>query len=145
MMPDWQNICGISNSQQKFCQHCACWWPSTCRHCDIQIGHLTHWGRETHICIQCGKLNFGGTRLKTEVPYMFYTKFHLPWPIFYSPSLKCTRIGEWASVSFPHWHHPTSPSLVQVMACRLFGAKPLSEPMLDYCQLNPWEHISVKF
>ena len=28
-------------------------------------------------------------------------------------------------------------SLVQIMACRLFGAKPLSEPMLEYCQLNP--------
>ena len=37
------------------------------------------------------------------------------------------------------------PSLVQIMACRLFGAKPLSEPMLPYCQLNPKEHISVKF
>ena len=31
---------------------------------------------------------------------MFYTKFQSPWPIFYSPSLKC--IGERASVSFPH-------------------------------------------
>ena len=25
------------------------------------------------------------------------------------------------------------PSLVQIMACRLTGAKPLSEPMLEYC------------
>ena len=29
------------------------------------------------------------------------------------------------------------PSLVQIMACRLDGAKPLSEPMLEYCQLDP--------
>ena len=36
-------------------------------------------------------------------------------------------------------------SLVQIMACRLFGAKPLSEPMLDYCQLEPWEQTLVKF
>ena len=36
-------------------------------------------------------------------------------------------------------------SLVQVMACRLFGAKPLPEPMLAYCQLDSWKHISVKF
>ena len=28
-------------------------------------------------------------------------------------------------------------SLVQIMACRLSGAKPLSESMLDYCQLGP--------
>ena len=31
------------------------------------------------------------------------------------------------------------------MACRLFGAKPLSEPMLEYRQLGPWEQVSVKF
>ena len=36
-------------------------------------------------------------------------------------------------------------SLVQIMACRLFGAKPLYEPMLSYCQLNPLEQTSVKF
>ena len=29
----------------------------------------------------------------------------------------------------------TGSTLVHVMACRLFGAKPLLEPMLDYCQL----------
>ena len=27
----------------------------------------------------------------------------------------------------------TGSSLVQIMACRLFGTKPLSEPMLEYC------------
>ena len=26
--------------------------------------------------------------------------------------------------------------LGQLMACHLFGAKPLSEPMLTYCQLD---------
>ena len=36
-------------------------------------------------------------------------------------------------------------SLVQVMACRLFGAKPLPEPMLPYCLLNSWEQTPVKF
>ena len=30
------------------------------------------------------------------------------------------------------------------MACRLFGTKPSSEPMLHYDQLEPWEQISVK-
>ena len=35
----------------------------------------------------------------------------------------------------------TGPSLVQVMACRLFSAKPLPEPMLAYCQLDSWEQI----
>ena len=36
-------------------------------------------------------------------------------------------------------------ALVQIMACRLFGAKPLSKPMLGYCQLDPQEQISVTF
>ena len=30
------------------------------------------------------------------------------------------------------------------MACRLFGAKPLSEPILDYCKFDPWEQILMK-
>ena len=38
----------------------------------------------------------------------------------------------------------TGPQLVQVMACRLFGAKPIPEPMLTFCQLDPWEQTSVK-
>ena len=37
------------------------------------------------------------------------------------------------------------PSLVQIMACRLFGAKPLSEPVLTCCQLEPKEFYLVKF
>ena len=36
-------------------------------------------------------------------------------------------------------------NLVQIMACPMVGAKPLSEPILVYCQLEPWEEISVKF
>ena len=36
-------------------------------------------------------------------------------------------------------------TLVQVMVCCLFSAKPLPEPMLSYCQLHPWERTSVKF
>ena len=36
-------------------------------------------------------------------------------------------------------------ALVQTMACRRFGAKPLSEPMLPYFQLNTKEHILMKF
>ena len=36
-------------------------------------------------------------------------------------------------------------ALVQVMACRLFGTKPLPEPVLAYCQLDNWEQMSAKF
>ena len=38
----------------------------------------------------------------------------------------------------------TGPELVQLMACRQLGTKPLPEPMLAYCQLDPWEQNSRK-
>ena len=36
-------------------------------------------------------------------------------------------------------------SLVQIMACRLFGTKPLSELMLAYYIMDPWEHFQWNF
>ena len=39
----------------------------------------------------------------------------------------------------------TGLALVQIMACRLFGAKPLPEPMLGCFQFYSWEQISEKF
>ena len=41
------------------------------------------------------------------------------------------------SPSAAHMHRWTGSALVQVKACRLFGAKPLPEPILTYCQLHP--------
>ena len=38
----------------------------------------------------------------------------------------------------------SKPSLFQKMAWRRWGAKPLTESMLIYCQFNHWECISVK-
>ena len=46
--------------------------------------------------------------------------------------------------SHTYMRHYTGPSLVLIMTCRLFGAKPLSEPLLTYCQLDSKKHISVK-
>ena len=43
-----------------------------------------------------------------------------------------------------HVRRRTRSSLIEVMACRLFGAKPLSRPILDNCQWDPKEHISIK-
>ena len=36
-------------------------------------------------------------------------------------------------------------SLVQIMACRLYGAKPLSDPKLAYYELNPKEQTLIDF
>ena len=41
-----------------------------------------------------------------------------------------------------HWNKP---SLVQIIACRLFGAKPLPEPLLFYCKLDPKYDIRRNF
>ena len=43
-----------------------------------------------------------------------------------------------------HWliNSLAGSALVQVMPCRLFGTKPLPEPMLAYCQLDHWEKSS---
>ena len=47
--------------------------------------------------------------------------------------------------SDPYMRQWSIPSLLQIMACCLLGAKSLSEPILPYCQLYPRKHISVKF
>ena len=36
-------------------------------------------------------------------------------------------------------------TLLHIMACSLFGAKPSPEPMLPHCQLGPNKHNSVTF
>ena len=50
-----------------------------------------------------------------------------------------------SSLSAAYMHQWIRSALVQIMTCRLFGAKPLSEPVLVYCQLDTWEHTSMKF
>ena len=42
----------------------------------------------------------------------------------------------WMRPSDAYMRHWTKLSLIQIMNCPLFGAKPLSEPMLAYCQLD---------
>ena len=44
----------------------------------------------------------------------------------------------WSPPSAAYMCQSIGLALVQIMACRLFGAKPLSKPMLGYCQLDPW-------
>ena len=60
---------------------------------------------------------------------------------FHSPEKKnniCTRvIGHLIEAEWRKYASVNRPSLVQLMACRLVGAKPLSEPLPEYCQLEP--------
>ena len=63
------------------------------------------------------------------------------------PSLQLSVISAFNSYppSAAYMRQWIGSALVQIMACRLFGAKPLSKPTLGYCQLNPKEQTSVKF
>ena len=47
-------------------------------------------------------------------------------------------------ISLTHWGRVTH-TCVGILWHNLFGGKPLSESMLEYCQLDPWEQMSVKF
>ena len=58
---------------------------------------------------------------------------------------KGTRDNNSSLPSAAHMRQWIWSALVQILACRLFGAKPLSKPMLVYCQLDPREQSSVKF
>ena len=77
---------------------------------------------------------------------------HINWPItcrnFAVQDFTFNRQSD-TFISSPHsatymceW---TGSSLVEVIACRLFGAKPLSVAMLAYCQLDSGKQIIVRF
>ena len=84
--------CCMSESHLATTTHLSCRWKHQSWH--IPAGNTTSWCNiVVNVYTQCGKLNFWSTRPKTDVLYMFYTKFHLPRPIFYS-----------TSVSFHHWY-----------------------------------------
>ena len=82
------------------------------------------------------------------------TQLWLKWWFGRRQAITWTNVFKISDTIWNHLTHPPSAAymrqwigsaLVQVMACRLFGAKPLPEPMLAYSQLNSWEQISMKF
>ena len=83
---------------------------------------------------QCVKLAHTETwqKMADFYPIHFLQKNHHVW-------LKL----HWASWG-ASWQHVRS-SLLQIMACHLFGTKPLSQAMLTYCTLNSLDQISEIF
>ena len=64
--------------------------------------------------------------------YIHYKPLHaLTWTYIFN---NCVNSSPPRATYMPQW---TGSTLVQIMACRLFGAKPLSKSMLGYCQLDP--------
>ena len=78
---------------------------------------------------------------------MAWMSKYIPWLfihviIFHTLNLKLIEV-EWCIYTYQHTY--IIPTLLRIMACRLVGAKPLSEPMLSYCQSDHKEHISMTF
>ena len=61
-----------------------------------------------------------------------------PWWSFLRLLFRCPVFNS-LKPSDAYMHQQTKPPLIQIMARHLFSAKPLSEPMLIYCQLVPSE------
>ena len=58
------------------------------------------------------------------------------------PPDQCVNSSTPSAANIRQW---TGSTLIYVRDCRLFGADPLPEAERSHCQLNSWEHISVKF
>ena len=73
-------------------------------------------------------------RVRLTICHNYHSFFHTP-----GGNQKISATPRWVNSSPPSAAYMCQwigSSLVQIMACRLFGAKPLSKPMLDYCQLD---------
>ena len=70
---------------------------------------------------------------------------NIAWYVMSFLDIEIVHVVNLSPPSATYMHQWTWSSLVQVMACCLFGANPLPDPMLLYCQLDYWEQISVKF
>ena len=112
----------------------------------LQIIHSQRASLFSRILARSKQVLFKLWRWKKE--YILIQMFHqIEAPIYYwihngntiSVSINSLKLGD------AYMHQLTWLSLVQIMACRLFGAKPLSEPMIIYCHLYPMGHISIKY
>ena len=74
----------------------------------------------------------------------FHPALYWSYDWFSMLGLKAIQVNS-SPPSAAYMRRSTGTTLVQIMACRLVGAEPLSEPMLEYCQLDLYEQTSVKF
>ena len=132
---------------------------------------ITHWGLVRHICVtklghhwirtglspvrriaitwtnvDLSSWVFRGIHLRANLQELMSTLYMTLKITNFMITVACPW-GQWVNSSPPsaaYTRQWTGSALVPVMACRLFGAHPLPEPMLAYCQLDPWEQILVK-
>ena len=65
------------------------------------------------------------------------TRVHITNMMWWKNGLEILHFNSYPPCA-PYMRQSIGSALVQIMACRLFGAKPLSKPILGYCQLNPY-------
>ena len=83
--------------------------------------------------------------LATGIPFHVFFFFLWLWTMPQPTPVCLKRIeAEWRKYASPTITYAIIGSDNLIMACRLAGDNPLSETMLEYCWLNPWEEISVK-
>ena len=76
-------------------------------------------------------------------PMLEYKEFHI-WLMQAYIILSCLNSLRPSDAYKMYMRHQPGPTLVQIMTCCLFSTKPLSGPMLYYCQLDRWEQTSIK-
>ena len=89
--------------------------------------------------------DFDIERVKCTVMWMLRSGFQGSLTKHWFGFTDSTYSTHWSWVTHIYMRQWNRPSLVQIKACRLLGAKPLFQPMLVYCQLEPKEQSSVKF
>ena len=103
--------------------------PSNTRQCFAKLDEK--WDMKSwHYCIQrAQRIN---SLFSTTTTYNVLTMVLKAYHLLTSPP-SAAYMRQW-----------TGSALFRKMASHLFGIKPLAEPILAYCQLDYWEHISVK-
>ena len=109
-------------------------------------------GKDVFIGKISNKFNYGhlisfNLHVMDLYDFVFMEKLQ-PWASKHSYGCNChssSYIINSSPPSAPYICQLIGSALVQIMACRLFGAKPLSKPLLGYCQLDPKEQIQWSF
>ena len=97
-----------------------------------------------------GVVQWEGTKVTTKL-HMFSMDFILNYLFLSDDNIQnflksCGIVGvNTLAISDAIWHHRPWSTLLQVMACHLFGAKPLLVAMLAYNKFDTWEQTSMRF
>ena len=91
-------------------------------------------------------LEYGTDALRDFLRQIYLKTFNLEGCVFIG-TLACiiNKASVFDSSRQGEEYMQTRPSLVRIMTCLFFGAKPISNQTRVNCWLDPWEHMSVKF